>query len=519
MVRVASRPDESGRAELIPLERLSESPFNPRKTFDRLDELAASIRAHGILQPLVVRLIEAGYEIVCGHRRARAARIASLDVVPVIVRHFATVADIIEAQVAENCEREDIHPLEEADAYAALSDAGRTPEQIADRLGKPVAYVLKRLQLRALSEKAKTAFRKDRIPLGVAQLLARIPNTDFQDEALDMVAASGDGDGMSVRDAATYIQARFMLRLSEAPFDRKDGKLVPEAGTCGSCPKRTGNQPNLFEDVSAKDTCTDPKCFASKVEANWQRAVKTASRQGLGVLDAKTAKQVFGSHDDAPRHWAAYLDPTQQHPRDPEHRSWKELLGKESPKPMLARTPRGVPIKLVSRKAAEDVLLSKGIAFDAMAKREEELQADAEPSPYDQARAARERANLAADSVIRRLTVAFGENGICPEAWAVLLRIAGEALGAFEPDADEARKEAIATAIREGDARVMQAWLAELLLGLTIDDASRRGQRPAELETLAPLYDIDYAAVERDVATETSAPADAEADLEEATSP
>ncbi len=143
----------------LPLSVLHESPFNPRKTYAALDELAASIRAEGIHQPLVVRprlmnvlrpdLVDE-YEVVFGHRRLRAAELAGLETVPCIVRALSDL-EARRAQLTENIQRADVHPLEEAEAFAELMEQHAvTADALAQQIGKSLSHVYARLTLRRL---------------------------------------------------------------------------------------------------------------------------------------------------------------------------------------------------------------------------------------------------------------------------------------------------------------------------------------------------------------------------------
>ena len=133
----------------VAIERIKPSPLNPRKTFDagKTAELAASIKAQGVLQPLVVRANGQGYEIVCGDRRWRAAKIAGLSTLPVIARTL-TDAEAVEIMAIENGQREDMAPMEEAEGYARLRKTAKySVAQIAAKIGKSESYVFHRLQL------------------------------------------------------------------------------------------------------------------------------------------------------------------------------------------------------------------------------------------------------------------------------------------------------------------------------------------------------------------------------------
>lgn len=156
---------------------LEPSPQNPRKRFDpaELEELGRSIAEKGIIEPLVVRRHpkkKGKWEIVCGERRWRAAKIAGTETVSCIVRELDDV-EVLEIQTIENIQRDDLHPLEEADGYARLMkrpgyDVGR----IARKVGRSEKYVYDRVKLLQLTPQAKKLFLEDRFTAGHAILLA-----------------------------------------------------------------------------------------------------------------------------------------------------------------------------------------------------------------------------------------------------------------------------------------------------------------------------------------------------------
>jgi ParB/RepB/Spo0J family partition protein len=158
----------------IPLKQLHESPFNVRKTAGPLDDLVKSVKQHGILQSILARPVGDHLEIVVGHRRFRAARQAGLSKVPVEVRKLDE-KEARELQLVENLQREDIHPMEEAEGYAALqAEHGYTPEQIAEKIGKSESWVRGRLSYLELPEDARKAFYRGDLTPTTALLIARL---------------------------------------------------------------------------------------------------------------------------------------------------------------------------------------------------------------------------------------------------------------------------------------------------------------------------------------------------------
>ena len=165
----------------------SDALTNPRATFDQdaLNELAASIRLHGVLQPILVRprANDSGYELIAGARRLRATRLAEVATIPA---HVVTFDDQVprEAAIIENLQRQDVHPLEEAEAYERLmaADPLVTADTIAAKVGKSATYVYSRLMLLRLQPDIRDAFRRDIITAAHAQRLATVP-ADRQPEA------------------------------------------------------------------------------------------------------------------------------------------------------------------------------------------------------------------------------------------------------------------------------------------------------------------------------------------------
>lgn len=299
-----TEPDHAAVAlpSLVRLDDLYPSPTNPRKSFDAetLTEMADSIRRHGVLQPILVRPWPAGYpfegpapryEIVAGERRYRAANLAGIDRIPATVRNL-TDDEVLEIQIIENLQREAVHPMEEAEGYALLMLRGHhSAEELADKIGKSKAYVYARLKLTALCDAARTAFRDGKLSASTALLVARIPGAVLQAQYLDAII-NGFYGPMAYRDAARLAQNRYMLRLHDAPFDVNVADLLPDAVACGACPKRSGNQPELFADVSSADVCTDPECFAAKREAWAARQRADAEAAGRTIITGKEAEAI-----------------------------------------------------------------------------------------------------------------------------------------------------------------------------------------------------------------------------------
>jgi ParB family chromosome partitioning protein len=249
----------------LPLERIEPSPTNPRKHLDQtdLEELAKSIKAHGVVQAIVVRPHPSKkdrFEIVVGERRWRASKLAGRPTIPAIERAFDDGA-VLEIQIIENLQRKDIHELEEANGYRTLMDRGFQVEAIADKVGKSVKYIYDRMKLEALCPELQKLFYSRELTAGHAILLARLPEPSQKQLLKEGIFATvRDGNQkedviVSVRELGRLIKDNVHRDLEKAIFDRKDATLLPAAGACDVCPKRSGS------------TCLDPSCFNDKFRA------------------------------------------------------------------------------------------------------------------------------------------------------------------------------------------------------------------------------------------------------------
>lgn len=281
---------------------LVNSPTN-RKRFsqEKLEQLAASIKEKGVAQPILIRPLPVGadgitrFEIIAGERRWRASVIAGAARIPALCRDLSD-HDAIELQILENLQREDPHPLEEAEGYERLMmKHGYSADQLVERLKKSRSYIYGRLKLCALSIEAREVFldNQDALSASTALLIARIPVPELQNRALkEILAPDHRGEPMSYRAAAAHIARRYTLDLNEASFDTKDAKLLATAGNCTKCPKRAGNQPEIYPDAKSADVCTDPDCFEEKRAAHYQRIVVQANKRGIPVLGGAEAKAI-----------------------------------------------------------------------------------------------------------------------------------------------------------------------------------------------------------------------------------
>lgn len=306
-----------------------------------LDDLVASVKIHGVIQPILVRTLNGGFEIVAGERRFLAAKKVGLEEIQA-TRRDLTDDQVQELQLVENLQREGLHEMAEAEGYQALMKLGNTVEDIAAKVGKSKATVYARLKLLALAPDARKAFYSGEIQASIALLLARIPTPALQKEALKAVTDENRfKEPMSYREAAEHIQRNYMLRLADAPFDSTDAKLVEKAGACGACPFNTLAQPDLFPDVKSgkEGVCTNPTCFQSKCDAHDVQTLAKAKEAGQKILSGEDAKKVFpyGPHSSAQGGYTALDDSVFVDNKSVEVR---KLVGKDV-KPVIVKVTNG----------------------------------------------------------------------------------------------------------------------------------------------------------------------------------
>lgn len=165
-----------GSVRQIPIDQVERNPSQPRKHFDeeQLEELKESILAHGVLEPIIVRPVEGRYELVVGERRWRAAQLAGLKSIPATVRSLSD-REVMEMALVENLQREDLNPIEEAEAYRRLMEEfGMTQEEVAERVGKKRSTVANRLRLLEIEPELRAEIAAGRLSAGHAKALLAI---------------------------------------------------------------------------------------------------------------------------------------------------------------------------------------------------------------------------------------------------------------------------------------------------------------------------------------------------------
>ncbi|MBC7599701.1 MAG: ParB/RepB/Spo0J family partition protein [Polaromonas sp.] len=335
------------RSELTP-------SLTNRKNFNqsKLLELAETMKPpRGIDSPIIVRKLPGSrmqdtweslppgasapiYEIGAGERRWLASGIAGLEFVPIVIREL-TDEEMLDLQMIENLHRVGLTPLEEAEALQhRMQSSGLNAQEVGVKIGRSREYVYARIKLLDLCQEARTSLRDGIIDASCALLVARIPDHKLQIKAMKEIVAGhtyyGSGksgtDPLTTRQAAEHVQNNYMLKLSTARFDIACETLIPAAGSCKKCPKRTGHNPDLFSDVKSADVCTDPPCFHKKEEAHAAIQIKEAKAKGQTVISGKEAQELMTQGYNAKFKGYRRLDVAEDSPTD---QPLRKIIGKQ----------------------------------------------------------------------------------------------------------------------------------------------------------------------------------------------
>lgn len=208
-------------AHFIPIEAIDANPLQPRRVFqaDRLGELAQSIRANGIVQPIVVRRAGARYQLVAGERRWRAAKLAGLQQVPVVVREIPD-DHLLEITLIENIQREDLNAIETAIAFERLGqELNLTAEQIGERTGKDRTTILNFIRLLQLPADLQQLIAERRLSQGHARCLLSLPTPELQREVAEKAVAQGWSVRQTERTTQKMIEGRKPKHVDEVQLD------------------------------------------------------------------------------------------------------------------------------------------------------------------------------------------------------------------------------------------------------------------------------------------------------------
>ncbi|WP_435412171.1 ParB/RepB/Spo0J family partition protein [Pediococcus argentinicus] len=250
-----------GNYSMIPMDDIRPNPFQPRHIFnqDKLEELAQSITRSGIYQPLVLRKPISSverYEIIAGERRFRASLLAGLKEVPAVIRNFSDEATM-EAAIVENLQREDLSPLEEAEAYASLmQELNLTQNQVSERLGKSRPYIANYLRLLGLPVRVKEMLQKGALSMGQARTLLGLKDP----KKLEKLATKTLTDGLTVRRLEEIVNQMNAK-------DKKKAKKVSHETAKSPFIKEIESQ--LQEKLGAKATVMYNAKQKGKIEINY----------------------------------------------------------------------------------------------------------------------------------------------------------------------------------------------------------------------------------------------------------
>ena len=206
--------NETPKEEIVnvKLDELRSNPYQPRKVFDEeaLQELADSIKEHGVFQPIIVKKSIKGYEIIAGERRVKASRIAGLTEIPAIIRDFNDT-QMMEIALLENLQRENLNAIEEATAYKKLQETlVLTQEELAKRLGKSRSHITNMIGILSLPQNIKDEISKNNISMGHARVLSKLSDEVQQQELLDKIIT----EGISVRELENLTQAPQVIKAN-----------------------------------------------------------------------------------------------------------------------------------------------------------------------------------------------------------------------------------------------------------------------------------------------------------------
>ena len=238
--------------KMVKIDELRSNPYQPRKVFDEtaLQELAASIKEHGVFQPIIIKKSIKGYEIIAGERRVKASKLAGLDEIPAIIRDFSD-DEMMEIALLENLQRENLNAIEEANAYKKLLETLElTQEQLSNRLGKSRSHITNMIGLLNLPEEVQKLLSSKEISAGHARIISKLENEEQQ---ISLAKKLVD-EGLSVRqlEDITHSNEKF-LRVHE--IKRK--------------PKETNSEYMYLQEELCEKLGTKVKIKTNKIEISF----------------------------------------------------------------------------------------------------------------------------------------------------------------------------------------------------------------------------------------------------------
>lgn len=496
-----------------------------RARFDMpaLTDLAANIRAMGILQPIVVRPVANAnipYEIVAGERRYIAAGLADLDTVPVSVVDI-TDEEALEMQLVENLQREGLHDLEEAEGYAELMRArGLNADQIGEKIGKSRSYVYSKLKYQQLSDDARAAFYAGSIDASKALLLARISNPKQQAKALKhFTTTQWNGETPSYRACLAWVRDEMAVAMMYIPFalsaDDLPGHRVDHLGhsakalttlpACSGC--------DYFIDAGTERetrTCLQPACFKQKTKAGIERILEESRQAGHTVVtDREVNLHQLIDLDDVPE---ANTD-------ENDHRTLREILEGNLPEIITVHMlSRDRVTHCVRLRDAIPAAQQAGIQFeewftDRHADRAELLESGEDNDPDDAAWRAAQAKAQAAQYRKERLETQY-RRALFRAVWAKwkgpmkrdeLIALAEDRLQDFDDLILELVTGTTDTSVDIDLDKLKDDELLRLLAMSTLQRCLWHGSEPNDLTAMARRFRIDPVKVKKTVQAEMKA--------------
>ncbi|MCC6551405.1 MAG: ParB/RepB/Spo0J family partition protein [Polyangiaceae bacterium] len=458
---------EGAAAVFLPVSQIKPSPTQPRRRRRDGADLVESIREHGVLEAVWVRSSgDNEYEIVFGERRWRASISAGRATIKAELHDELSNEDVLVLQNVENAQRADVTPLEEADSYALLRDRFKlTTARIAAKVGREEAHVARRLALApgpdgrgGLVEAGRKALDDRKITVDAALRLATVTDPDAQREAVEMLLgdwSDEDDEPLGRNRAGAIVRRHFQLRLGKAPFPIGDAALVPKAGPCITCPKRSSAQTLLWgAEADSEDRCTDRPCWKTKADASWARQKAGAEAAGVEIVEGEAAKKLFpygwlendrefvdlddgccAAQDlrgeelekaaeelEAAGDAAGASRLRREGDEELEKLTWRATLGEQLKPAKLVRAPDGTVHHLVPRELAEQALgaLGKVPAREERDQREPILDAKAHEAALINAEADRKAEAKAWDEIYERAVAQRAD----PHLWRFLYALA-----------------------------------------------------------------------------------------------
>lgn len=269
------------KQEVIKISDIKVNPNQPRTLFNEveLQELAASVRDTGLLQPIGLNRVKGEFFLIYGERRLRASHIVQTELkerntIAAVVFDNLSAAAVKEMQIIENLHRKDISPMEEAVAYQKLLELKKADiKEIANRVSKSVSYVAQRLKLNDLINEFQDALFTERMNLTNALKVCKISKEAQKELWTNDFSELEENEYVEV---SQWTLNKFMNNLNKASFDIADTKLCPKAGSCLVCPYNTAVNTLLFPDEAHESICTNSPCFQEKTNLSFNAEIKAA---------------------------------------------------------------------------------------------------------------------------------------------------------------------------------------------------------------------------------------------------